>query len=336
MNAVRRADGALGPSGLVALMEEAWPRRIPRERLARVAVARRFGNIARALNSVSLLVELGVLEESGDGIAVAPGSTPDAGWEAVIRSAVLGRFRQLLRDAAFISAIQPGEADGELRLDALQLPGRDHGYPILLLQFGIATRIDPLDRNWVVATDCVPPLLDLIAELNRSDDRRHLSLEGLLSIKARQAAAGRRAEAFALGFEKARLAGHRFLDQVRLISDDDVGAGYDLLSFDRLRSLRHDRMIEVKGFEAEKAFHWSEGEIRAARLLRDRYWLYLVDRGRMGAEAYEPEMIQDPYAYFIEQNPEGWGLEPQSYKFTAPTNEAAARSRSLSTDAKVD
>lgn len=318
MNAARRADGALRPPQLAALLEAAHPVAVSPERLVRIGRAQRLGNLSRVVNSVTLLVELGVLVEIGEEVAAAPPPKGGPDWEGMIRRAVLERFCWMLEEAGFVSAIQPGDHPAGLRLDALQLPGRDLGYPPLLLQLGIASREDMFDRSWVVAEDCVPRFLALIMGLNQADGHKRLTLDELLALQSNQADAGRRAEAFALAHELRRLAGHRFLNQVRLISDDNVGAGFDLLSFDKLGSLRHDRMIEVKGYGSTKAFHWSEGELAKARELRDLYWLYLVDLSLLQVQGYEPEMIQDPWAYFIEQNPEGWSSEPQSYKFTAP------------------
>ncbi len=318
MSAARRVDGALGPSALVALIEAVGARPLARRDLIGRAQSLRLGNLSRIDNSITLLTELGLLNEADRMIAatsVARGSTD---WSSVIRGAVLNRFCEMLGQTQSVSAVQLSNDESGLRLDALQLPGRRLGYPLLLLQLGIASRLDSLDRSWAVADDCAPHLHAVIRGLNQSDGGGGADLAWLAEEQARKLEAGRVAEAFALAFERRRLEGHRYLSQVRLISEDDISAGFDLLSFEKLRSLRHDRMIEVKAHGAEKGFHWSEGEINAAIRLRDRYWLYLVDLEKVRVTGYEPEMIQNPWTYFVEQNPAGWARDPRSFYFTAP------------------
>ncbi|MGI4819270.1 MAG: DUF3883 domain-containing protein [Janthinobacterium lividum] len=320
MSTARRVDGALGPSALIALIETVGCERLGRRDLLCRAQSLRLGNLSRIDNSITLLIELGLFNEIDRMIAATPLARGTTNWSPIIRDAVLSRFCEMLGETHSVSAVQLSDDERGLRLDALQLPGRRLGYPLLLMQFGIAFRSDPLDRSWAVADDCAPHLHAVIRGLNQADGGSGTNLSWLAEAQARRLEAGRTAEFFALAYEKRRLEGHPYLSQVRLISEDDISAGFDLLSFEKLRSLRHDRMIEVKGHGADKSFHWSEGEIEAAKRLRDRYWLYLVDLREIGSANYHPEMIQDPWAYFVEQNPAGWIQEALSYQFTAPSN----------------
>jgi hypothetical protein len=192
------------------------------------------------------------------------------------------------------------------------------GLPYLLMEFGLVQRSN--SRALAVASDAVPAFLDVLALINgRALRTRPMTPEKLDAWLAARRAAGEIAEAFAMEFEQQRLHGHWLLDQVRWVSNEDVSAGFDILSFHDQRSLLLDRSIEVKGYAGERAFHWSKEEIEAARLKREKYWLYLVDRSRIGEQDYAPEMLNDPYTYFIEENPAGWLREATSYKFTAPS-----------------
>jgi len=66
---------------------------------------------------------------------------------------------------------------------------------------------------------------------------------------------------------------------VRIISDDDSNAGYDIESFtDGSQNLNEpDKFIEVKGSTNSKLnFYWSKNEINNARHLGDKYWIFFV------------------------------------------------------------
>ena len=84
---------------------------------------------------------------------------------------------------------------------------------------------------------------------------------------------------------------------VRRISHLNVGAGYDIESYDGDKPLfDYDRFIEVKASQREELrFHWTANERRIAEQLRARYWIYYVG-GFDNSRAHEiaPVMIQDP------------------------------------------
>lgn len=92
---------------------------------------------------------------------------------------------------------------------------------------------------------------------------------------------GQIAEQIAYEFEKKRLknVGCQIeADCVTRISDLDVTAGYDMISFDgQSPNMVYDRFIEVKGSTGNDIdFFWSKNEIEQARKLGARYWLYFV------------------------------------------------------------
>ena len=85
-------------------------------------------------------------------------------------------------------------------------------------------------------------------------------------------------------------------DLVRRISDENVAAGYDILSFDGPESgVSPDRFIEVKGNSANQIlFYITKNELEMARRMRNKYWVYCV----LNVESIKSrklEMLQDPY-----------------------------------------
>lgn len=317
MSVVRRSDGLLDARGLLELVSLLGQRPTSATTAAEVLKARGLGTPTRTYNSLAVLQEMGLVAlpaESGPlNLNMAPTDNP----HHELRSAILNHYCQLLSSATFEGVFQFDPQVGGLVADRILLPFRDLGLPYLLVEFGIVVRAT--DRAWAVAEDAVPVFLDTISEANSRAIRvRPMTPAGLEAWLAARKAAGELAEAFAMTFERRRLDGHRLIDDVRWVAKEDVGMGFDLISFDDHRSLILDRFIEVKGYASERSFYWSETEIATARLKREKYWLYLIDRSRIDHQGYVPEMVSDPYAYFIEDNPAGWRSEPTSYKFTSP------------------
>jgi hypothetical protein len=84
---------------------------------------------------------------------------------------------------------------------------------------------------------------------------------------------------------------------VRRISQLDLGAGYDIESFDGDKPLfDYDRFVEVKAsLESDLRFFWSSNERRVAEEKGDKYWIYFVGGlGQNKAEQLMPIMIQNP------------------------------------------
>ncbi len=65
-------------------------------------------------------------------------------------------------------------------------------------------------------------------------------------------------------------------ESVRRISRVRVNAGYDVESFDvAARGVSFDRFIEVKGSKGTNLrFIWSDNEMKVARELKNKYWIY--------------------------------------------------------------
>jgi len=104
------------------------------------------------------------------------------------------------------------------------------------------------------------------------------------------------AEILVLRYEKQRLAmaGKQvFSEAVSRISERDVGAGYDISSYEIDGS---DRYIEVKSSKnMQVRFFWGENERLTAREKGERYWIYFVPRvHELEDELLEVTIINDP------------------------------------------
>lgn len=141
--------------------------------------------------------------------------------------------------------------------------------------------------------------------------RRKLNVEELEKLLEKQKKYGEDAEKFILDYEKKRLKSHTKINNIQMISIYDVSAGYDIVSFNDLLSREIDRFIEVKSFSGVPNFHWSRNEIDVARIKKDKYFLYLVDREQMNNPEYEPITIQDPHDKILDGH--DWTKSIDSY-----------------------
>lgn len=129
-----------------------------------------------------------------------------------------------------------------------------------------------------------------------------LSLEQFKIIQNLKELHGKNAEEFVLRYELQRLSHHNNKDKIKVISDIDMAAGYDIISFNTMESIKHDRFIEVKSFVKNMNFYWTSNEINCAKRKRHDYFVYLVDRDKMIDNKYEPTIIQNPYITIFQSN----------------------------------
>lgn len=164
----------------------------------------------------------------------------------------------------------------------------------LLISLGIFERRS--DTSYYVFSEYVNKAIPHIK------NKRKLSQELLLKILEQEAEQGVEGEAFVLEYEKRRLAEREDLDAIKQVSIIDVGAGYDIISYDGIDSTKLDRLIEVKTFKGKPHFHWSFNEMNEAKQRMDHYYLYLVSYDEMREEGYHPIIIKNPIKYFKENS----------------------------------
>lgn len=129
-----------------------------------------------------------------------------------------------------------------------------------------------------------------------------LSLKKLREILDKKIEVGNIAEDLIVLYERKRLESIGATEESKLvkkISDLNVSAGYDILSFDAKSSdLNYDRFIEAKGSSNNLiSFEWSNNEMRKAKSLGQKYWIYFLggvnDKKKSSDE--KPFLIQDPF-----------------------------------------
>ena len=140
--------------------------------------------------------------------------------------------------------------------------------------------------------------------------RKKFTLEQLLKQQEDQSRRGLEAEEFVLGLERKRLP--KLAQKIKRISDFDVAAGYDIVSFENDGTEHYDRFIEVKCYMGSPHFFWSENESDVARIKADKYILCLVDYLRMGEPGYHPEFIRNPYETIFDSDE--WLVNASSYR----------------------
>lgn len=141
--------------------------------------------------------------------------------------------------------------------------------------------------------------------------KKKLSLEQLKRKLEKNAIVGELAEQFVLDFERKRLPDD-MRNKIRIISDIDVTAGYDIVSYETSSSTEIDRFIEVKAVNQEMKFYWSENEYEVAKLKGIRYYIYLVDLANINKENYEPMIICNPANSIMKSA--NWLVETQTYR----------------------
>lgn len=140
--------------------------------------------------------------------------------------------------------------------------------------------------------------------------RKKITIEQLIKKQEEEYRRGIEAEEYVLNLERVRLPNKAA--QIKRISDIDVAAGYDIVSYNENGSETHDRFIEVKCFLGKPHFYWSRNEVDVARIIGERYVLCLVDYSKMNITGYVPEFFENPYDTIYKDD--GWLVEPETYK----------------------
>lgn len=140
--------------------------------------------------------------------------------------------------------------------------------------------------------------------------KRIFTLEQLKKKIEENEIAGDTAENYVLSYEQNRLP-ESFREKIKIISNIDVSAGYDVISFNSESSTEIDRFIEVKAVSKNNSFYWSENEYETAKLLGTQYFLYLVDLSKIKISGYIPLIISNPAINIMHSNE--WLVEVQTY-----------------------
>lgn len=163
-----------------------------------------------------------------------------------------------------------------------------------LMEMGVV-RFDPRLAGHVVTEE----YLWLIAHAHARSSR--FSPRSLEAQRRCRQTLGDAAEREVLDFERQRL-GASLNAHVVHVAATNVAAGYDIRSVTAISdSVTTPRFIEVKAVSSvDFAFFWSRREMEVAKLLRDRYFLYLLPVAVSGFDLESLQLIQDPVRNVLE------------------------------------
>lgn len=142
--------------------------------------------------------------------------------------------------------------------------------------------------------------------------KKKISEEQLLKNLEAKRIQGELAEKWVLNYERKRLRFTTHYESIKIISKIDVGAGFDILSFNSNKSLVYDRFIEVKSYKGAPHFYWTKNECEVASIKGKNYYIYLIDIDMIINHEYEPIIIQNPLIELNESN--DWLIENDTVK----------------------
>lgn len=250
------------------------------------------------VNTINILCESGVLLCKDENISLI-----SKAYKELLRSYIL---RKSIFSTIYIAFRL---VDNHIILDTFLLPDKFTSVVFLLALVGVASRPAGSGyRYWPIEAEFIEVIFSLISECNAAfiNSSNSLSLAGLNRINEKKSEYGREAEIWYLNYERKRLINHPFADQVKIISDDNVSAGYDIVSFIDKTSLIYDKYVEVKSFAEFPRIFMSANELETAKNLENSYVLVLVNRLKISEPGYVPREIINPYDYFFGVHRSEW------------------------------
>ncbi len=262
--------------------------RIPEHQLS-IEFAGQIGFLFINGNAISLTDEgMGFVE-------LNPSSQYDLSDEqkrVLLRTCYLhGALRQ--EAMAILKVFSPGLGTDVLRWSLYDSPALPNEWTAEhLRQLGL---LEPRDDGWEVRTDYTGTVAEFLAEgVGWSEEKFREVLKEKEEV-------GKLGENLVKAFEMRRLMKMGYAVEarcVRRISNLRVNAGYDIESFDSSSpTIAYDRFIEVKGTKGrDMRFFWSDNEIKVAKILGKRYWIYFqgaIDV-KKGTARVEPILVHDP------------------------------------------
>jgi len=182
--------------------------------------------------------------------------------------------------------------------------------------------VDSADDVWFVTPN-------YLREFGVVRGEQRMTEQRLKQILEDQARFGLAAEQLAVEYERARLLALGASVQaahVRRISDSDVGAGYDVESFDDGSTTKPNRFVEVKASSSRYLrFFWTRNEYLTARRLAQSYYIYYAGafNPQAGLAGFKPRIIADP-VHSLPEIPTV-EIEPQTILVTERTRTRAVR-----------
>lgn len=186
----------------------------------------------------------------------------------------------------------------------------------------ISQRFFEVDKHSGKSKFVVSRIFETILHPVFTEIHKKNSLENLKRDQERREESGRKAEEYVFAYEKNRLTNKSLTADIKCISDIDVGAGFDILSFNDNTSVDYNRLIEVKSVNNPCVFYLSQNQMDTAKKEGDKYYLYLVELSKCRNPNYHPQIIRNPAKALLDSDE--WLVESNTYaiKHISPKDEA--------------
>lgn len=181
----------------------------------------------------------------------------------------------------------------------------------LFVAFGFFVKNEMIRFEFYIHPEYQDWFLSYVIPDIESAELRHNPLKDLLEKRVKQEEAGKKAEKFVLAYEQKLRRRHPQVKNIRIISDMDTRAGYDIQSYSSDHALVLDKFIEVKSYFQNPRFYWSDNEVKTAKEKGADYFLYLIDRERMHEDTYQPIEIVNPATTIF--NDRAWEVRDDGY-----------------------
>ncbi len=259
----------------------------------------------KGLNTLGLLAYSGVIEKNGSHFHIShtfQEKVENTGIERVLQDSVL---ESISHDDLQLF-IKNGKCPDASTM--VWNPSDISPFQVNLREFLLSLNVIYYRHGYIRSSGVFMKHLYRTGALAREDDEKILiSKEDLLLTLELKQQKGEEAEACAIEYETRRLAQWKKIP--KLISDENVAAGYDIESFEGIDSKSFDRHIEVKYYN-NGHFYISRNELEVAKQLQERYWIYLVTIHEDGS--YDVEELNDVYSQL--SNIVEWNMRSEVFK----------------------
>lgn len=323
MNGARRTDGLLSAAKTLAFVEHLKRANgsIHKKQIIKDFTNSNQASFARTHNTILMLKEASIISINHENEILLHVRVSNQSMTTALAQFVSSTVCARILESGNRNVLTWSVSDQKLLLDSFLFPSSINGLGLWIKEFGVAKKINGQTRLWEVDASHEIKFLDCVRNQNENLKLKSFTLSQLKSLQDRQSEMGLQAENWVVNYEKLRLKNHPLREQIRSVSDSHTSAGFDIVSFENLSSLSHDRFIEVKSFGELMHFYWSENEIQNAKALGEKYCLYLVDRNKMNQTGYQPTIITGPYIALMETPDSGWERKVASYEFVKRSTE---------------
>ena len=223
-------------------------------------------------------------------------------------------FIALKDDDEFHKIFSSNHLSYDFRYKSLTIDNKAFGlkysnFKQLLLDFGVIKPHPTIEISNFIINNRFKKLFNktVLPEIQK----RKVGIEEFRKAMEQQQIYGEEAEKFVLQFEFNRLNQQKEIDWV---AQYIVNEGYDIASYNLESDEIPNRFIEVKSYDGGTPyFFWSRNEYSVAKVKKDEYWIYLINRSEINKTEYQPKMIQNPFENILNDDV-NWEKQIDKYK----------------------